>query len=75
MALVDSEQRRLQKDCHRTERHLDEPDGTIPEEGEGAFLSQSSHPLSSHLTFLLRLNWVRCEATQFAVAATNIKRQ
>ena len=33
LALVDSEQNRLQQHCCRIERHLEEPDGTIPEEG------------------------------------------
>jgi len=33
LSLVDSEQNRLQQMCCRTERHLQEPDETIPEEG------------------------------------------
>jgi len=33
LALVDSEQNRLQQHCCRTERHLEEINGTIPEEG------------------------------------------
>jgi len=49
LALVDSEQMRLQQHCYRTERHLEDPADTIPEEGELAAFISITHLTSSHL--------------------------